>query len=159
MKQLKYKAILWIVCIAFLLNLVPVYAQAESSDKVVRVAFPIQDGISYIDENGEYAGYLVDYLDQLTLFTDWEIEYVQAEGDMNTQLSTLLDQLQSGEIDMMGTMNRNAVTEEMFLYPSYSYGSTYTVVAVRDDSSYIYENFSNWKGITIATYPGLNARM
>lgn len=159
MKQLKYKAALWVVCIAFLFNLFPVYAQAESSDKVVRVAFPIQDGISYIDENGEYAGYLVDYLDQLTLFTDWEIEYVQAEGDLNTQLSTLLDQLQSGEIDMMGTMNRNAVTEEMFLYPSYSYGSTYTVVAVRDDSSYIYENFSNWNGITLASYPGLNARM
>ena len=127
MKHLKYKAVLWIICIALLFNLLPVYAQAESSDNVVRVAFPIQDGISYIDENGEYAGYLVDYLEQLTLFTDWEIEYVQAEGDINTQLSTLLNQLQSGEIDMMGTMNRNAATEEMFLYPSYSYGSTYTV--------------------------------
>ena len=159
MKHLKYKTVLWIICIALLFNLLPVYAQAESSDNVVRVAFPIQDGISYIDENGEYAGYLVDYLEQLTLFTDWEIEYVQAEGDINTQLSTLLNQLQSGEIDMMGTMNRNAATEEMFLYPSYSYGSTYTVVAVRDDSSYIYENFSNWNGITLASYPGMDARM
>lgn len=158
MKHLKEKAALWIVSITLILNFIPVYAQA-TSDNVVRVAFPIQGNISYIDENGNYAGYLVDYLNQLTLFTDWEIEYVQAEGDLNTQLSTLLDQLKSGQIDMMGTMNRNAVLEEMFLYPSYGYGSTYTVLAVRDDSSYIYENFSNWNGITIASYPGLSARM
>ena len=139
-------------------NLLPIHAQAES-DQVVRVAFPIQEGISYIDENGNYAGYLVDYLNQLTLFTDWEIEYVQAEGDINTQLSTLLEQLQRGEIDMMGTMNRNAALEEQFLYPNYSYGATYTVLAVRNDSAYIDENFSNWDGITIASYPGLDGRI
>ena len=150
--------VLLVVGITLMFNLLPAHAQAES-DHVVRVAFPIQDGISYIDENGNYAGYLVDYLNQLTLFTDWEIEYVQAEGDIDTQLSTLLDQLQSGEIDMMGTMNRNATLEELFLYPSYSYGATYTVLAVRDDSAYIDENFSNWDGITIATYPGLDGRM
>lgn len=146
------------LCITLMFQLLPAYAQA-TSDKVVRVAFPIQGEISYIDENGNYAGYLVDYLDQLTLFTDWEIEYVRAEGDINTQLSTLLGKLQSGEIDMMGTMNRNAALEDLFLYPNYSYGSTYTVIAVRDDSAYIDENFSNWDGITIASYSGLSSRM
>ena len=141
-----------------LFSILPVLANA-ASDRVVRVAFPIQGKISYIDENGNYAGYLVDYLEQLTLFTDWEIEYVQAEGDLNTQISTLLDQLQTGQIDMMGTMNRNDALEELFLYPDYSYGSTYTVIAVRDDSSYILENYSNWDGITFATYPGMAVRM
>ena len=111
---------------------------------------------SYIDENGNYAGYMVDYLNQLILFTDWKIEYVQAEGDLNTQLSTLLQMLQDGEIDMMGTMNRTAALEEMYLYPNYSYGSTHTVLAVRDDSSYISEDFSQWDGMTVASYPGLS---
>jgi diguanylate cyclase (GGDEF)-like protein len=157
-RYLKDKVVLWVVSIALILPLFPIHAQA-ASDRVVRVGFPIQGNISYIDENGDYAGYLVDYLEQLTLFTDWEIEYVQAEGDLNTQISTLLDQLESGEIDMMGTMNRNESLEERFLYPNYGYGSTFTVVAVRDDSSYIYEDFSNWNGITIASYPGLDSRM
>ena len=158
MKHLKEKVVLWAAGMALLLNLLPLHAQA-ATDRVVRVAFPIQGDISYIDENGDYVGYLGDYLKQLALFTDWEIEYVSAEGDINTQLSTLLDQLQSGEIDMMGTMNRNAALEELFLYPNYSYGSTYTVLAVREDSAYINENFSNWDGITVASYPGLDARM
>lgn len=147
-----------VLSIILLGHFIPVHTLA-SSKHVIRVGFPIQDGISYIDENGEYAGYLVDYLNQMVLFTDWEIEYVQAEGDLNTQLSTLLKQLETGEIDMMGTLNRSAALEEKFLYPSYSYGSTYTVLAVRDDSSYILENFSNWDGITIAYYPGMASRM
>lgn len=158
MKSLKNIAAVLIISIILLGNFVTAYAMPPS-DTIVRVGFPIQDGISYIDENGNYAGYLVDYLSQLSLFTDWEIEFVPAEGDVNTQLSTLLEQLQNGEIDMMGTMNRNAALDEMFLYPNYSYGSTYTVLAVRDDSSYISEDFSNWDGITVAAYPGMDARM
>lgn len=158
MKHLKNIVAVLIVSITLLCNFSTTGTQA-SSDIIVRVGFPIQDGISYIDENGNYAGYLVDYLNQLSLFTDWKIEYVQAEGDVNTQLSTLLEQLENGEIDMMGTMNRNAALDKMFLYPNYSYGSTYTVLAVRDDSSYIAENFSNWDGITVASYPGMAARM
>ena len=158
MKCLKNIAAALAVGLTLLCGLAVVHAQAPS-DTIVRVGFPIQDGISYIDEHGEYAGYLVDYLNQLTLFTDWKIKYVQVEGDINTQLSTLLAQLESGEIDMMGTMNRSPALDEMFLYPNYSYGSTYTVLAVRDDSSYINEDFSNWDGITVASYPGMAARM
>ena len=89
----------------------------ESEKTVVRVGFPIQSGISYLDERGEYAGYLVDDLNQRALFTDWEIEYVQVEGDLDTQLSTLMYMLLDGEIDLMGTMNRNAQLVEMFLPP------------------------------------------
>ena len=158
MNYLKNMAVLLAVGVALLCNSIAAYAQAPS-ETIVRVGFPIQDGISYIDENGNYAGYMVDYLNQLSLFTDWEIEYVQAEGDVNTQLSTLLTQLENGEIDLMGTMNRNAALDETLLYPNYSYGFTYTVLAVRDDSSYIAEDYSRWDGITVATYPGMTARM
>ena len=158
MKCMKNLIAALILGVILFCDLIPIHAQ-EASEKVIRVGFPIQPGMSYIDENGNYAGYMVDYLNQLILFTDWEIEYVQAEGDLNTQLSTLLQMLEDGEIDMMGTMNRNAALEEMYLYPNYSYGSTHTVLAVRDDSSYISEDFSQWDGMTVASYPGLSNRM
>ena len=158
MKYFKNLIAVLIVSIILLCNFITAGAQT-SSEKIVRVGFPIQDGISYIDEDGNYAGYLVDYLNQLSLFTDWEIEYVQAPGDVNTQLSILLNKLEDGEIDMMGTMNRSSSLEDRFLYPNYSYGSTYTVLAVREDSTYIAEDFSNWDGITVASYPRMSARL
>ena len=132
----------------------------DSSDTVVRIGFPIQKGNSYINERGDYEGYLVDYLHQLMLFTDWDVEFVQVEGDPDTQLSTLMYMLLDGEIDIMGTMNRNAMLEDMFLYPNYSYGTTYTVLAVReDDLRWIEEDFSSWDSMRVATYPGYQERM
>ena len=106
---------------------------AEPAETTVRIGFPIQNGISYRTERGDYAGYLVDYLHQLKLFTNWNVEFVEVEGDLDTQLSTLMYMLRDGEIDMMGTMNRNDELEEMFLYPDASYGTTYTVLAVAED--------------------------
>ena len=104
---------------------------ADRSARVVKVGFPIQVGTSYLDERGNPAGYLVDYLHQLSLFTGWEIEYVQAQGDLDAQLETLMGMLMDGDIDLMGTMDRNDQLEELFLYPNYSYGMRYTTLAVR----------------------------
>lgn len=127
---------------------------------IVRVGFPIQQGISFIDENGNYAGYLVDYLEQLSLYTGWDYQYVQVDGDINTQISTLLEMLDSGEIDMMGTMNWDEELGSRFLYPSYSYGTAYTTLAVREDAQqWIEEDFENWDNIKVAVYPGLVNRM
>ena len=133
---------------------------AEPAETTVRIGFPIQNGISHRTERGDYAGYLVDYLHQLKLFTNWNVEFVEVEGDLDTQLSTLMYMLRDGEIDMMGTMNRNDELEEMFLYPDASYGTTYTVLAVaEDDLRWIEEDFSDWNGIRVAFFPGYADRM
>ncbi|WP_297200730.1 transporter substrate-binding domain-containing protein [uncultured Flavonifractor sp.] len=83
----------------------PAAQAASNGNTVVRVGFPIQHGISYLDENGDYSGYMVDYLEYLSLYTNWDYEFVTVEGDTNTQINTLMQMLMDGEIDMMGTMN------------------------------------------------------
>ena len=155
-----FKAMRWIpLCLAALMIL-GMTGNARAKNHVVRIGFPIQEGISYINERGDYAGYLVDYLHQLELFTNWDVEFVQAEGDLDTQLSTLMYMLRDGKLDMMGTMNRTDVLEEMFLYPSYSYGTTYTTLAVpEEDLRWIEDCYSNWNGIRVAYYPGYQDRM
>ena len=136
-------------------------AYASQTPKThVKVGFPIQEGTSYINANGDYAGYLVDYLKQLSLYVDWEIEFVQVEGDLDTQLETLMAMLQTGEIDMLGTMNRNTQLEELFLYPNYSYGISFTTLADRKgDPEWIEEDFSRWDGIRVATFPGFQSQL
>lgn len=131
-----------------------VYAK-NSSKTVVTIGFPIQRGTSYMNQRGDYAGYLVDYLHQLEFFTNWDVEFVQVEGDLDTQLDTLMDMLRDGKIDMLGTMNRDPELEEMFLYPSYSYGTTYTTLGVlEEDLRWIEEDFSHWDNIRVAIDPG-----
>ena len=153
MKQISRAAAVFLVALMVCTNLA---ANADApSQTVVKVGFPIQPGTSYLNEHGDYAGYLVDYLHQLDLFTNWDIEFVQVDGDLDTQLERLMTMLLSGEIDMLGTMNRTEQLEEFFLYPSYSYGTKYTTLAVlKDNPHWIEEDFSNWDGIRVATYPG-----
>lgn len=122
---------------------------------VVKIGFPIQYGMSYVDEKGNYKGYLVDYLNQLNLFTNWKIEYVQVDGDLETQLSKLTQMLENGEIDVLGTMNKAPELEKKFLYPNYSYGTVYNALAVKNENyKWIKNDFSNWDNIKVATYPG-----
>lgn len=131
-----------------------------SSERVVKVGFPIQYGISYIDDDGNYAGYMYDYLEQLSLYTNWDYEFVLVEGDTNTQISKLLNMLIDGEIDMLGTMNRNAAMEELFLYPNSSYGTTCTALTVKEDSKeWLEEDFSHWNGMRVAVYSGQQKRL
>lgn len=151
--------------ICFVLILMPICffqpARAnEQRQKTVRVGFPIQAGISYIDEQGNYAGYMVDYLDHVQLYTNWEIEYVQVEGDFNTQLSTLLQMLERGEIDLLGTMNYSRTLGDKFLYPNYAYGTIYTVLAAdEDNNTLMFNDFSNWDTLRVASYPGYQKEM
>ena len=152
----------WIIFIIYMMiiSVIPTAQAASKMNKVIRVGFPIQQGISYVDEHGNYAGYMVDYLEHLSLYTNWDYEYVTAEGDTNTQITTLMDMLMRGEIDMMGTMNYDPTLAEYFLYPSYSYGTAYTSLTVLEDSpQWAEEDFSSWDGIRVASAPKLSQRM
>ncbi len=152
----------WIIFIIYMMiiSVIPTAQAASKMNKVIRVGFPIQQGISYVDEHGNYAGYMVDYLEHLSLYTNWDYEYVTAEGDTNTQITTLMDMLMHGEIDMMGTMNYDPTLAEYFLYPSYSYGTAYTSLTVLEDSpQWAEEDFSSWDGIRVASAPKLSQRM
>ena len=84
-----------------------------SAKTKVKVAYPIQDGLTEISENGVFSGYTYDYLKELERFTDFEFEFVTLEGDVNDQLVAALEKVKNGELDLMG-----AIIYDCLLYTS-----------------------------------------
>lgn len=71
---------------------------------MIRVGYPIQLGMTEVDEQGNYSGYTYEYLEEIAQYTGWDYEFVQVEGDLNESLVTLMDMLEKGDIDLMGGM-------------------------------------------------------
>lgn len=137
-------------------------ADEEQSRKIVKVGFPVQKNQTEKHADGTYSGYTADYIAELIKYTGWEVEYVDVEdeGDINTQISILGQMLLDGEIDMLGTMNISDYLQEVYLYPSYSYGSTYTSLTVAQNSPlWQSDELQSWNGIKVAACPTLSHRM
>lgn len=117
------------IALAVSLAVAPVHA-AKDEHRVVKVAYPIQPGISMVDENGNYSGYNYEFLEEIAQYTGWEYEFVQVPGDINESITTLMDMLARGEIDLMGSMLFDEQLAERYDYNSVNYGIVETVLQV-----------------------------
>lgn len=143
--QKKLKAIVWICIAAVSLGTFwnsGLEALGQEEEKVIRVGFPEQAGFSMQDENGVCSGYTYDYLMEIAQYTGWKYEFVRIPGDMDTQLTTLTEMLEAGEIDLLGAMTYSESLAKIYDYPGYSYGLGYTALCVYDDNKKL--NSSNY---------------
>lgn len=101
--------------------LLPLTVHAEER-RVLRVAFPEAAGFSETAEDGSHSGLVVDYLTEISKYTNWEFEYVSAESD------ELINGFLAGEYDLMGSTYYSPDFEEYFAYPDYSCGYAKTML-------------------------------
>lgn len=121
------------VFIGILLYGIPVDAAGEK--KIVRVGYPIQLGLTDIDEAGTRSGYSYEYLLEIAKHTNWEYEFFEAEGTLDEQLSLMLEMLGRGELDLLGGMLYNEALAELYDYPGYNYGTSYYVLCTLDKNT------------------------
>lgn len=122
-------------------------ASPDSESRVMRVAFPESRGISEINEYGEYKGLLVDYLNEIAKYTNWEYEYIEVDAD--DLISNFLD----GQYDLMGGTFYSSGWEKYFAYPQYNTGrSMATLLGRRNDDSLQSYNVTSLNGKTIGVY-------
>ena len=130
---------------------------AERGTRVVRVGYPIQQGFTEIDENGNYSGYTYDYLQEIARYTNWEYEFFTMEGTLNEQLSEMLTMLINGDLDLMGAMNYSDGLAAILDYPEYSYGTAHKTLSVLKDNleytEFDYESFDNIR-VAVVSYDG-----
>ncbi|MCB6567561.1 hypothetical protein LI169_21140, partial [Desulfovibrio desulfuricans] len=75
--------------------------------------------------------YTYDYLKEISQYTGWTYEFVEIEGDLNTQLTTLMDMLKKGDIDLLGAMSYHESLAKLYDYPTENYGNAYNVIAIK----------------------------
>lgn len=132
----KLLSLVFVIMSIFTFCIFPFKINAMNNDnRTIRVAYPIQKGLSEIDEKGRYSGYTYEYLQEIAQYTGWNYEFVQVEGDINESLIKLMDMLKNGEIDLMGGLLYNEPLEKVYDYVGYSYGTVNTVLQVLYDNA------------------------
>ena len=122
---------------AFLLS-VPAMAETNDSSErtTIRIAFPTQEGTSYIGHSGKVTGYSYDHLENISEYTGWEMDYIAyPSADGNEAVGSAISDLMEGKVDLLGPLLKNAATEELFEFPVHSYGTVYTTLCALSSSS------------------------
>ena len=125
---------------------------ARTSEKrVLRVAFPQVDGMSWTAEDGTHHGMLVDYLNEIAKYTGWEYEYIDTNGQ------AMLNEFIAGQYELMGGNYYIPGLEKYYAYPDYNMGYSCSLLLARSDDRTIHSyDLESMNGKTIGVYE--NAR-
>lgn len=111
--------------------------------RTVKVAFFPMNGYHTLDENGGYTGMDVEYLEVLSNYANWKIEYVEC-ADWDAALKLVADH----KADLVGSAQYSAERAATYQYADLSSGYTFGIIATNPDSSLAYEDFEAMKDIT-----------
>lgn len=131
----KLFSLTFIIVSIFTFCIFPFDINAMNNDnRTIRVAYPIQEGLNEVDEQGRYSGYNYEYLQEIAQYTGWNYEFVRVGGDTNTSLLKSMEMLEKGEVDLMGGMLYDEQLEKIYDYAGSSYGTVNTVLQVLKDN-------------------------
>ncbi len=121
---------------------------AQTSEKrVLRVAFPQVDGMSWTAEDGTHHGMLVDYLNEIAKYTGWEYEYIDTKGP------AMLNEFVEGKYELMGGNYYIPALEKYYAYPNYNMGYSRSLLLARSDDRSIHSyDLESMNGKTIGVY-------
>ena len=139
------KVILILSIINICLSVQSNYANAETNDKI-KVGYSIVSGFTEV-KDGIYSGFSFEYLREIAKYTGWEYEFIEMS------LNDVITKLRDGEIDIAGGMLKNEQTMELYDFPEYNTGATYTTLAtLKDNNSIDISNSETLDGIKVGYY-------
>lgn len=127
-----------------------VAASEESADKtgrVVRVGVVEAPGLSEIDKYGNHTGLIIDYLNEIAKYTNWEYEYIDVGAE------ELIGGFLDGEYELMGGTYYSPELEQYFAYPDYSMGGgRVTLLCMKDNDELRSYDLQSLNGKVIGVY-------
>lgn len=119
----------------------------DTPPRTVTVGFTDIPGVSSVDAYGNRSGLMIDYLDEIAKYTNWNYEYIE------TTPEDLINDFTDGKFELMGGTFYSPDFEDRYAYPKYSMGSSRAILFCRKDEPDIksYE-LSSLNGKTIGVY-------
>lgn len=109
----------------------------------VKVAFFPMGGYHEKDEYGNYTGMDVEYLESLSKYACWDIEFVEC-GSWDEALELLSEH----KVDLVGSAQYSAERAKSYQYAELSSGYTFGIIGANADSDLAYEDFAAMKSAT-----------
>ena len=134
-------------------------ACAAAEGRVVRVAFLEQEGMSFIGHTGKITGYNFDYLEKISEYTGWQIEYVTyPTADYNEAVGQAIEDLRAGRVDLFGPMLKTSQPQDAFEFPENSYGTVYTTLCAPATSRLRETNIQSVKPLRVGLWQQATTR-
>ena len=135
---------LFLSTLMFLTIFSPVNCYARDGKKVIKVGFYTLANYQECDENGNYSGYFVDYLREISQYTGWEYEFIQ----MN--YSACLKSLNDRNIDLVCGVDYSSFRTSTLDFSAQPAVTThYELYALKDNDTYYYNDYADFDGISI----------
>ena len=132
-----------IILILFVLLMASLPALASSDEEVRSIRIGYMDYGAFIekDAEGDYSGFGVEFLSEISRYTGWTYEYVYDTW------SNLLERLKNREIDFLGTPQKTPDREKIYDFADFESGYEQTIVYTRPDNDEIcYNDFEAMDG-------------
>ena len=131
---------------------------ADNETRTIRVAFPVQEGMSYFRSDGMPDGYNYAYLQKIAEYTGWEMEYVPYDsGDANEDVQNALSDLLDGKVDLLGPMLESSKDYGLLL-PEQSYGTVYTTLCTLEESDLREDSLSSVNPLKVGLWKQAETR-
>ncbi len=125
---------------------------ADVEPQLIHVGVYEMEGFHCKDENGEWTGYCIDYLNVVSGITGWQYEFVEV-----TDFTDGCEKLENQEIDLLAPAMKTDARQLLYEYSELSFGTEYSVLVTsveREDLYYEdYENFNQMKVAVLNGYP------
>lgn len=138
---------LFCLCISILcFFILPVsLVRADKQEQLVRVGYDVSGSYMRQTDDGEYRGYGIEYLYEISKYTDWKYIFVPY-----TSWADAVEAVHQGDIDILPTVLKSPEREGQMLFPTQKMGEVYVgVIVPQDDRQHFYGDFDFLQGARV----------
>lgn len=143
----------WVLLIMYSYPVMASDSITNAPKRTVKIGMTQIDGFSELDSEGNRSGFLYDYFSEISKYANWKLVFVEAE------MEETISALAAGDVDIVGGINRDESTQELFDFPEMSSGYVYTCIITKAvNKEYIAHDYDTFQGIRIGVYSKAKVR-